>query len=126
MEWVAIVASLALAEYIVFMVLAGNARGRLGVPAPSTSGNAEFERYFRVQSNTVEQIVVFLPALWLFATYVSEPIAAGVGLVFILGRALYARGYVRDPAGRGPGFLLTILANGVLVAGGLIGATLAL
>lgn len=122
MAWVAIVACLALAEYLVFTMMAGNARGTHGVPAPATTGNPEFERLFRVQANTVEQIVVFLPALWLFATYVSPPIAAGTGLVFIVGRALYARGYAEDPAKRGPGFLLTILANTVLLVGGLIGA----
>jgi uncharacterized membrane protein YecN with MAPEG domain len=122
MELVAIVIALALVEYLVITLKCGQSRGRLGVPAPSTTGNPEFERYFRVQQNTVEQLVIFLPALLLFATYVSAPIAAGVGLIFILGRALYARGYAIDPAKRGPGFGLTLLANVVLLLGGLIGA----
>jgi hypothetical protein len=122
MEYVAVVVALALLEYLVFTLQCGQSRGRLGVPAPATTGHPEFERRFRVQQNTVEQLVVFLPGIWLFARYVSPPVAAGLGLVFILGRALYARAYVVDPARRGPGFGLTLLANLVLVVGGLIGA----
>ena len=125
MELVAIVAGLAIFEYFVFVMLCGQARGRFGVVAPSTTGNASFERYYRVQMNTVEQLAIFLPALLLFAVYVSEPVAAGLGLVFILGRGLYARGYLSDPGRRGPGFGLTLLANASLLIGGLVGAILA-
>ena len=125
MELVAIVAGLAILEYFVFVMLCGQARGRFGVVAPSTTGNASFERYYRVQMNTVEQLAIFLPALLLFAVYVSEPVAAGLGLVFILGRGLYARGYLSDPGRRGPGFGLTLLANGSLLIGGLVGAIIA-
>ena len=72
-----------------------------------------------------EQLAIFLPAMLLFGTYVSAPIGAGLGLVFVLGRALYARAYWRDPAGRGPGFGLTLLSNFVLLVGGMVGALLA-
>ena len=126
MEIVAIVAALALVEYTVFVVLCGQARGRFGVAAPSTTGNTAFERRFRVQANTVEQLVIFLPSLLLFAVYVSEPIAAALGVVFIVGRGWYARGYIVDPARRGPGFLLTIVSNLSLLGGGLVGAIVAL
>ncbi len=126
MEIVAIVSALALVEYAAFVILCGQARGRFGVAAPSTSGNIAFERRFRVQANTVEQLVIFLPSLLLFAVYVSEPIAAGLGVVFIVGRGLYARAYVVDPAKRGPGFLLTVVSNLTLLAGGLVGAIVAL
>ncbi len=125
MELVAVVIGLALAEYFYFVMRCGAARGRLGVVAPATSGNTEFERYFRVQYNTIEQLVIFLPGMLLFATYVSPFIAAGVGLVFVLGRFLYGRGYVIDPANRGPGFLLTMVSNCVLLIGGIVGAFLA-
>jgi uncharacterized MAPEG superfamily protein len=124
MELVAIVAALALLEYMVFVLRAGRSRGRHGVPAPATTGHPDFERHLRVQENTVEQLVVFLPALFLFARFVSEPVAAGLGLVFITGRALYARAYVSDPARRGPGFLLTLLPNLLLAVGALVGAAL--
>lgn len=126
MTLVAIVAAIALAEYMVFMILCGQARGRFGVAAPAAHGHPVFERYFRVQQNTVEQLVVFLPALFLFARFASPRWAALLGGVFIVGRALYARGYVVDPAKRGPGFLLTIFANVVLLLGGLVGALVAL
>jgi len=125
MELVAIVCCLVLIEYGVLLMRAGQARGRYDVAAPATSGNPIFERHLRVQENTVEQLVIFLPAIVLFAHFVNEPIAAALGVVFIVGRALYARGYVIDPAKRGPGFLLTFLANFVLLLGGLVGAILA-
>jgi uncharacterized membrane protein YecN with MAPEG domain len=126
MELVAIVAAGALLEYLVFVLRAGQARGRYEVAAPATHGHPLFERHLRVQENTVEQLVVFLPSLFLFGHYVSPAWGAAVGLVFIAGRALYARAYVSDPARRGPGFLLTLLSNSVLLAGALIGALLAL
>ena len=126
MEWVAIAAGLVLVEYMVIVWCTGQARGRYGVAAPATSGHPVFERWLRVQENTVEQLVIFFPGLWMFATFVSAPIAAGLGLLFGVGRALYARGYVSDPARRGPGFLLTALSNIVLVLGGAIGAAVAL
>ena len=122
MDLVAFVAGLALAEYWVFTMQCGRARGRLGVPAPAISGNPEFERYLRVQYNTIEQLVIFLPALFGFAHFVSPGWAAALGVVFIVGRALFARGYVKDPARRGPGFGLTLAANTVLLLGSIVGA----
>jgi uncharacterized MAPEG superfamily protein len=124
MKLVSIVAVLALIEYLVFVVQAGQARGRYGVAAPATTGHPIFERIFRVQQNTVEQLVIFLPALFMCAHFASEVVAAALGLVFILGRALYARGYLLDPAKRGPGFLLTIASNFLLLLGGIIGVFL--
>ena len=125
MELVAFVAGLALIEYFVITLQCGRARGRLGVPAPAITGHPEFERYLRVQYNTIEQLVIFLPALFGFAVFASAGWAAALGVVFIVGRALYARGYVRDPAKRGPGFGLTLLANSVLLLGATLGALLA-
>ncbi len=126
MELVAIVGLLALLEYWGFLMMTGQARGRFGVAAPATAGHPIFERYFRVQMNTLEQLALFLPGLAVFAWTVSPRWAAALGVVFIVGRALYARGYIADPARRGPGFLLTLLANGVLLIGGLVGAVLRL
>ena len=125
MELTGIVIGIALIEYIVIVFLCGQARARSGVAAPAISGDLEFERYFRVQQNTLEQMIIFLPAMLLFSVYVSSPIGAGLGLVFVLGRALYARGYYRDPAQRGPGFGLTLLANVTLTLGGTVGAVIA-
>jgi len=126
MTLVAIIAAIALAEYAVFLVQCGQARGRYGVAAPATAGHPVFERYFRVQQNTIEQLVIFLPALFLFAWFVSTRWALPLGILFIVGRALYARGYVADPAKRGPGFLCTVIANATLLVGGIAGALIAL
>jgi len=121
MEWVVLVAVLALGEYSVFVFQAGQARGRHGVAAPATTGHPDFERHLRVQENTVEQLVIFLPALFLCGSFFPA-YAAWVGLLFVAGRALYARTYVTDPAKRGPGFLMTIGSNLLLLAGALVGA----
>lgn len=125
MELTAVVIGLALLEYAVITVLCGRARARCGVAAPATTGNPTFERYFRAQQNTLEQLIIFVPAMLLFGRYVSAPVGAGVGLVFILGRALYARGYYRDPPKRASGFGLSLLSNLVLLLGGLVGAIVA-
>jgi uncharacterized membrane protein YecN with MAPEG domain len=124
MEAVAIVAALALIEYFIFGVQVGQARGRYGVEAPATTGHPIFERHFRVHQNTLEQLVIFFPALSMFATYVSTGIGTALGLVFIAARAIYARGYVADPKQRSAGALLTAIANALLLLGGLIGALL--
>lgn len=126
MALVAIVVLLALLEYIVFTMLVGRARMRCKVMAPATTGHPVFERYFRVQQNTLEQLIVFVPAIWLFAVYVSPLWAAGFGLLFVIGRAIYMNGYVTEPGKRAPGFGLSLLANIVLTVGGLAGAVLSL
>lgn len=121
-----IVAMLALLEFIVFALMVGRARGAYGVEAPATSGHPEFDKRYRVQMNTQEQLVVFLPALFAFGWFVGDAWAAGLGVVFLVGRALYARQYVADPASRGPGMALSFLPNLVLVLGAIVGAVLAL
>jgi glutathione S-transferase len=125
MALVALVAALALIEYTLFALNVGRMRGRYGVKAPATTGHELFERAYRVHQNTLEQLVVFLPSLYLFAAFVSAPIAAGLGLVFVVGRALYFRGYQADPEKRGPGFGIGFIASNLLLLGGLVGALVA-
>ncbi len=124
MELVAIVAAVSLLEYAIFVWRAGKARGETGVPAPAMSGHPDFERHVRVQDNTVEQLIIFLPALFLFAIHASELGAAALGALFILGRGLYAYAYVHDPAKRGPGFALTFGVNVILIVGTIVGAAI--
>ena len=76
----------------------GGARGRYGVKAPAIIGNEIFERHFRVQQNTLELLVILLPGLYLFSRYFSPFVAAGLGLVYLIGREIYALSYVKDPA----------------------------
>ena len=122
MELVTIVVALALLEYLYIAFQVGAGRGKYDVPAPAITGHPTFERLYRVQMNTLEQLIVFVPSIFLFATYVHAPLAAVLGLVFILGRAVYLTSYVKDPGKRGTGFLLTYVPNAVLLVGALIGA----
>jgi len=124
MEPVAIVTVLILAQYFWFSILVGKTRIAHDVPAPAVIGNAIFERYFRIHQNTLEQLVVILPAMWLFAWYVEPLSAAGLGLVFIIGRAIYCSAYAQDPAKRTTGFVVGSLAQTVLLLGALIGPIL--
>ena len=89
--------------------------------APATSGAPEFERAFRIQQNTLEQLMLFLPSLWLFAALVSDLWAGAAGLVWVIGRILYALGYARAAEKRSAGFGIAILANLVLLIGALVG-----
>jgi len=126
MAYVDIVTALAVLQFIVFGFRVGGARGRYGIKAPATSGNEIFERHFRVQQNTLEQLIVFLPGIYLFAHYFSPRVAAALGVVYLIGRELYAFTYVKDPANRGVGYGMTFLPMVILVVGGLIGAVRAL
>jgi glutathione S-transferase len=126
MHLLAIVTALSLLEFMAFAMLVGWARGKYGVAAPATTGHPVFERYYRVQMNTLELLVVFIPALWLFGFYVSESWAAGLGGVFIVGRLLYLLDYVKDPKRRELGFGLSFLPVVILLLGGLYGAVRAL
>ena len=122
MEAIAIVTILALIQYYVFGVQVGQMRVKHGVKAPAITGHPEFERMFRVQQNTLEQLVMFLPALWIYG-YFSRPLwAAAAGIVFIIGRFMYKRGYTSDPSKRGTGFAISIIATSFLLIAGLIAA----
>jgi glutathione S-transferase len=121
MSLVALVILLSLVEFMVLGGMVGYARGKYGVKAPATTGNDMFERHFRVHYNTLENLIIFIPAIWLFADYVSEQWAAVAGGVFILGRIVYAIGYVREPRKREYGSLLSTAAILVLVFGALYG-----
>lgn len=91
----------------------GRARSRYGVKAPATQGHEQFERAFRIQMNTLEWAVLFLPALWLLAAYVGDRHALAVGLFGLFSRIVYAWRYQRDPATRGAGFIGGMLAFAV-------------
>lgn len=111
----------ALIEFMVLGGMVGWARGKFGIEAPATTGDPVFERYFRVHMNTLEALVVFLPALWIFAQRISYWLAFFLGIVFIAGRALYAWGYINDPDQRAIGARATEFVNVVLVLGSLLG-----
>jgi hypothetical protein len=110
---------LALLVFLVLGSLVGAARGKYNVPAPLSSGHPEFDKRYRVQMNTLEQLVLLLPALYLAAPVLGDTITGGVGLVWSLGRILYARAYFVDPAKRSLGFALTAFPTlGLILVGG--------
>lgn len=116
----ALVAALALLLYVGVFVAVGRARLRYGIRAPAVTGAPEFERVFRVQQNTLEQLVWFIPSLWLFALFGSPTWAGILGLVWIAARAYYAVSYCRDPETRGPGFIIAFASAAIMLVGALI------
>lgn len=110
----ALVTVLSLLLYAWTLFAVGSARGRYGIKAPATSGDPAFERLFRVQMNTLEQLVLFLPSLWLAATYWNPTWSGAIGLVWIVARVLYARAYARGER-RGVGFVTGLAASALLL-----------
>ena len=115
----ALVTCLAIAFYFFTAVQVTRARGAFGIKAPATTGNPDFERVFRVQMNTLEWMPIFLPSLWLFAIYISDPVAAVLGLIWIAGRILYMIGYSKAARNRGLGFGIQASAAVILWLGAL-------
>lgn len=116
---VAIVTLLSLLVYVWMIFRIGGARRRTGIDAPAMTGDPELERHLRVQANTVEWLVIYLPSLWLFAIYWNDLFAAAAGAVWIIGRILYALGYAADAKKRELGFIIQMLATAVLLFGAL-------
>jgi hypothetical protein len=126
MYFVELVAALALIQYLAFGALTGRARQRSGLKAPAVSGDEGFERMYRVQMNTLECLVAFLPALFLSAKYWSPIFVAGFGFIFLVGRLIYWRAYVGRPESRGIGFMLSILPILILTLSAIVGIVLAI
>jgi uncharacterized MAPEG superfamily protein len=121
MENAVLIILLSLVQFTWFSVRVGIARGKYGVDAPKTTGNEIWERLYRVQQNTMEQLILFIPAMLAFSAYLSTRWALVPGIVFLVGRQLYSWEYVSKPPSRTPGMALTLLANTVLLAGALAG-----
>ena len=126
MELIVLVATLALVQFIYFSISVGRARAQYGIKAPQMSGHPVFERHVRVQMNTLEQLVVFLPVLFMYA-WASEnqgwagyKIGAAMGVVWIIGRTIYARAYIKDPASRSAGFMITFVPTAIMMVGTLV------
>ena len=120
--YVSVIVMLALLEYLYFGVAVGRARARHGVAAPSVSGDEHFERFHRAHQNTLEQLVVFIPAIYAAAVYASALLAVALGVVWLIARAHYFRSYIAEPARRGIGMILTMAASVLLIAAALVGA----
>jgi len=102
----------------------GKARGKHDIPAPRMDGPDDFLRVLRVQGNTAENLLIFLPSLWLFAATVGDLWAAAIGLIYPIGRVVYARGYYAAALRRSTGFTIGLAATAVLLIGALIALVL--
>lgn len=124
--WPALVTLLLIIQYMVFTGLCGAARVKSGIKAPACDGDPLFERAFRVQQNTLEQLMTVVPALWLCALFFRPDVAAICGAVFFVGRLLYRVSYINAPEKRAPGMILGFLASVVMVLSALWGVVSAL
>ena len=121
LPFAALITLLATALMVWTAINVGRARVKYEVKAPASSGHEMFDRAYRVQMNTMESALMLLPALWVYAAFNGDTGAAVMGLTWVVGRIWYALAYQKDPAKRGGGFSLALLAIAGLWAGGLWG-----
>ena len=121
MVWVDLVTVLALLQFLYFGVLVGRARGQYGVQGPATTGHDIFERYFRVQMNTLELLVVLIPALWMAAGYWPAGWMSLIAAVYLVGRFVYLRAYTNPQGKRTLGYALSFIPIVLLLLASLLG-----
>ena len=117
----ALVTLLALLVYFWILLRAGSARAKHDIKAPAITGHPDFERALRVQQNSLELLIMFIPSLWIFSLTIQVLVGAALGLIFVIGRIVYAISYAADPAKRSVGFGLSIIPILILMIGGLVG-----
>ncbi|HEY9828214.1 MAG TPA: MAPEG family protein [Stenomitos sp.] len=117
--WPGLVTIFALTLYFVLTINVGRARAKYGVPVPQMTGNSDFERVVRVHYNTLEQLIFFLPLLWIFSLYINPIWGSTIGAVWVIGRAVYAWGYYKAAEKRAPGFAIASLSSLILLLGSL-------
>lgn len=121
MENATLIVLLALLQYVWFTVRVGAARDKYKVNAPNCEGDETWTRMFRIHQNTMEQLIMLIPATYAFAYYTSSTWVLLPGAAFIIGRFLYSAEYLKDPKSRAPGMSITLAANATLIIGGLVG-----
>jgi uncharacterized MAPEG superfamily protein len=126
MQYIELVAITAVLQFLFFSVMTGRARMKSGLKAPAMTGDEDFERMYRVQMNTLEALVMFIPALFIASNYWSHLLISGLGVVYLLGRFIYWRAYVVAPKKRGLGFIISIIPTFVLIILSIIGILLSL
>ncbi|MGK7877185.1 MAG: MAPEG family protein [Xenococcaceae cyanobacterium] len=124
--WPSLITALVLLLYLVITINVSRVRAKYNISPPATTGDPNFERVLRVQHNTLEQLIFFLPLLWLFSFYVSPLWGAGIGAVWLVGRIIYAWGYYQAAQKRTLGFGISSISSIVLLVGSLIGIILSL
>ncbi|BAY31514.1 MAPEG family protein [Nostoc carneum NIES-2107] len=124
--WTSLITTLSLLLYLIITINVGRARAKYKVLPPQMTGDANFERVLRVQQNTIEQMVLFLPALWIFSFYVNSLWGAAIGAIWLVGRVIYAWGYYQAAEKRMIGFVISTFSSVVLLLGALVGCILSL
>ncbi len=124
--WPSLVTVASLLMYFVVTINVGRARAKYKIMPPQMTGDQNFERVVRVQQNTLEQLILFLPSLWLFSLFVSPVWGAGIGATWVLGRILFAWGYYQAAEKRTLGFGISSLTTIALLIGALVGIILSL
>ncbi len=115
MNLVYLIIVLVAVQFIFFGMMVGKAREQYNIKAPAITGNEHFERYFRVHANTLEQLIIFIPALLISAQFWNPAIMAAIGFIFFIGRIIFYKKYIADPAKRSLGFGLTIMPTMILL-----------
>lgn len=126
MQYIELIALLSVFQFFFFGFMTGQARRTSGLKAPAVTGHEGFERMYRVQMNSLEMIIIFLPALFISANYWSPLLISSIGMIYIVGRFIYWRAYVTDPATRSLGFMLTMIPTFLLIVLGLVGIALSI
>lgn len=124
--WTGLATVFILGVYFWNMIRIGKARKEHNISAPEMTGPGDFNRVIRVHENMLEQLIIFLPLLWLFALTYVDIYAACVGLVFGIGRIIYSLGYYEEASKRGRGFMIGFIALVVVAVGSLYGLSLTL
>ena len=115
MYYAPLVALLILFQYLFFTMACGMLRAKTGVAAPACTGDETFERAYRVQQNTLEQLMLILPGMFLCAVFFRGDVAAICGLVFFVGRFIYRASYMKDPQKRTAGMIIGMFATVTLL-----------
>lgn len=126
MQYVELIVITAIIQFLFFGVMTGKARVKYGVKAPATTGEEGFERMYRVQMNTLELLVIFIPTIFIASNYWSPLLTSGLGLVYLVGRFIYWRAYVTEPNSRGMGFMLSLIPSMLLMILSVVGIMMSL
>lgn len=126
MQYVELVAIIAVLQFFFFGAMTGRARRHSGLKAPAMVGHEGFERMYRVQMNTLETLVAFIPALFIASNYWPALLVSGLGAVYLVGRLIYWRAYIVEPEKRGIGFMLSMLPTLFLIILSIVGIVMSL
>jgi len=107
--------------FLSFTVSQGRRIYKIRSPLAETEGPEKFQRFYRMQMSLLEQLVFHLPTLWVAAYAMDDVFAALIGLIWLFGRLLYAVRYYQKPNRRIKGYIISMIANIILLIGAMAG-----